>query len=681
MLDHILLTTQYTNELKLLNHKLKKAKGLLRHYWLTHLDSALHRLGIREVQIAMRFNNLGGHLIMPQMKWGGSFKSAALEYQVLSCVNQDTLKQENFNDTKSPQTLLTIEQHREVDSPVNHEKMWAEIALNSITDAVICTNLSAHVDYLNASAIKITGWSREEAYGLHINEVFNIVDGLTREAPLENPVLLVLEKNEPMGLNAGTLLIPKGGIALAIEDSISPIRDDKGDMTGAVIVFHDVSAAYEMTKKMEHLAQHDFLTNLPNRLLLNDRIAQAISLAKRTNKQLAVLFLDLDNFKIVNDSLGHETGDKLLQSVTQRLSSCVRRSDTVSRQGGDEFVILLTGSEYGVDASLTAQKIIKALSFPHNIMQNILHITTSIGISLYPEDGHDALTLIKNADTAMYDAKGIGRNNYKFFRNEMNIRAVDRQLIESQLRLALEREEFTLYYQPKVNLKTGRIKGAEALLRWQHPEWGITSPEKFITIAENSGLIVPIGNWVLRAACMQTKRWLDAGLTSPIVAVNISAIEFHQDNFVENICQVLSDSGLDAHYLQLEITETVLIRNANATAKILQQLRNMHIQIALDDFGTGYSSLSYLKQFPIDVLKIDKSFICDIHSTADDAIIISAIIALGNNLKLCVVAEGIENKVQLEFLKTKQCEQGQGDYFSPPLEADKFEKLIYAEQS
>jgi EAL domain-containing protein (putative c-di-GMP-specific phosphodiesterase class I) len=278
----------------------------------------------------------------------------------------------------------------------------------------------------------------------------------------------------------------------------------------------------------------------------------------------------------------------------------------------------------------------------------------------------------------MYGAKETGRNNYKFFRNEMNVRAVERQHIESQLRVALEKQEFELYYQPKVNINTGMITGVEALLRWQHSEWGVTETERFITIAEDCGLIVTIGNWAIREACMQAKRWIDAGLKPMRVAVNISAIEFHQDDFVETISNILLETGLDAKYLQIEITENVLIRDTDATAKMLQQLRDMQIQIALDDFGTGYSSLSYLNKFPIDVLKIDQSFVYDITSVDDEAIIVSAIIGMSNNLKLCVVAEGVENEIQLEFLKIKHCEEGQGNYFSPPLKADEFAKLLTA---
>ncbi|HEY0841851.1 putative bifunctional diguanylate cyclase/phosphodiesterase [Methylotenera sp.] len=693
MLNNILVLTNDPNEAEMLKAALGQSKNLFRIEWLRHLSSGINRLRMADMDAIIV------NLSLPDSSGIATFdklfavaphtpiltlslsEEATLAKEAVAHGAQGYLSRAYLESKIIPQALLNIIQRKQIEEDINQQKVRAEIALNSINDAVICTNLSAHIDYLNTSAVEMTGWSREEAYGLHINKVFNIVDGSTNQPPLENPVHLVLERNEPMGLNAGTLLIQRDGMTIPIEDSVSPIRDHNGEMTGVVIVFHDVSAAHEMAKRMEHLAQHDFLTNLPNRLLLNDRIAHAITLAQRTNTQLAVLFLDLDNFKNINDSLGHETGDKLLQSVTERLCSCVRGSDTVSRQGGDEFVILLSSGEYGVDANLTANKILKSLSLPHQIAKTTLHITTSIGISLYPADGVDAQTLIKNADTAMYDAKETGRNNYKFFRNEMNVRAVERQLIESQLRTALDKKELELYYQPKVNLNTGMITGVEALLRWNHSEWGVTATDRFINIAEDCGLIVPIGNWVIRQACLQAKQWIDTGLKPIRVAVNISAIEFHQNNFVDNIRQVLIDTGLDANYLQLEITESVLIRDAKATAKVLQQLRAMQVQIALDDFGTGYSSLSYLNQFPIDVLKIDQSFVCGIQSVTDEAIIVSAIIGMGNNLKLCVVAEGVENQIQLDFLKVKHCKEGQGNYFSPPLKADNFAKLLTINKS
>jgi EAL domain-containing protein (putative c-di-GMP-specific phosphodiesterase class I) len=325
---------------------------------------------------------------------------------------------------------------------------------------------------------------------------------------------------------------------------------------------------------------------------------------------------------------------------------------------------------------LTASKIVAMFALPHAIAKHELHATTSIGISVYPADGQDAETLIKNADTAMYHAKEKGRNNYQFFRNDMNLLAVERQFIEANLRRALENQEFVLHYQPKVNLDTGLITGAEALLRWKHPEWGMVLPQRFVSISEDCGLIVPIGRWVLREACAQAMRWRDAGLPVVSMGVNISALEFRQKNFLEGVNEVLNDTGLEAHCLQLEITESVLMRDAQSNAAILHKLKTRGVELAVDDFGTGYSSLSYLKQFPIDVLKIDQSFVHDLASTNDDGIIVSAVIGMGNNLHLRVIAEGVENRNQLAFLKAHHCEEAQGYLFSQPLAADQFAALL-----
>ena len=555
------------------------------------------------------------------------------------------------------------------------EKIRAEIALNSISDAVFCTDIHGNIDYLNIAAEKITGWSRVEANGCPSHQIFNIINGTTRQAA-PNPVSLVLESNKPNGLAADTVLIKRDGSEVAIEDSASPIHDWEGQLKGVVVVFHDVSEAKAMSMKMAHLAQHDFLTNLPNRVLLNDRIAQAITAADRHHTQVALLFIDLDNFKNINDSLGHAIGDKLLQSVSLRLSSCVRHADTVSRQGGDEFIVLLGENKNGRDAVLTAEKILEELTSAHTVENSQLHISASIGISIYPNDGLDAETLIKNADTAMYEAKQKGRNNYQFFKNAMNIRAVQRLNIEADLRIALEKQQFVLHYQPKINLITKQIIGVEALLRWQHDEWGEVLPANFIAIAEESGLIVPVGRWVLREACYQAKKWIDTGLPAITVAVNISAKEFLQKDFVEGVLAVLTEAQLPADCLELEITETVLMHEAKNSITILQALKKMGIKIAVDDFGTGYSSLSYLQQFPIDVLKIDQSFVQHIESSLDEGIIVSAIISMGNSLKLKVIAEGIENEMQLDFLKNRQCQEGQGYFFSPALSAEQFALLL-----
>jgi len=589
---------------------------------------------------------------------------------------QGYLSKGHFENNLVPQALRNIIQRKMVEEAFYKDKVRAEIALNSIGDAVLCTDMFGNIDYLNIAAENMTGWSREDAKGRPIREVFKLINGTTRK-PERNPVALVLQHDKAMGLNADTILIRRDGSRAHIEDSAAPIHDWDGQLTGTVIVFHDVSVAHEMTIKMTHLAQHDFLTNLPNRVLLNDRMAQAITLAKRNGTQFALLFLDLDNFKYINDSLGHEIGDKLLQSVAQRLNACVRKSDTVSRQGGDEFVILLSENQYDDDVTLTADKIIAALAVPHSVAAHELQVTTSIGISIYPADGQDADTLIKSADTAMYYAKENGRNNYQFFQSNMNIRMVERQSIEAGLQHALERQEFVLYYQPKINLKTGMITGAEALLRWMHPEWGMILPARFVPIAEDCGLIVPIGRWVLREACAQAKRWKDAGLALMSIAVNISAQEFHQKNFLEGVCAILSDTGLETRCLQLEITEGVLMRNVASSTAILQKLKELGVQLAVDDFGTGYSSLSYLKQFPVDVLKIDQTFVHDIGTAiGDDGTIVGAVIGMGNGLRLTVVAEGVETEGQRAFLKAQHCEEGQGYLFSRPLAVEQFTALL-----
>jgi diguanylate cyclase (GGDEF)-like protein len=434
-------------------------------------------------------------------------------------------------------------------------------------------------------------------------------------------------------------------------------------------------AARAMNMEMNASAQHDFLTGLPNRFLLNDRINEAIAVASRHKKKVALLFLDLDRFKHINDSLGHPIGDKLLQSVARRLVGCVRNSDTVSRQGGDEFVVLLAEAEQWKDAATMARRMLKAVAVPHRIDHHDFHITTSIGVSIYPDDGLDAETLIKNADTAMYQAKENGRQRYRFFKREMNIRAVERQFIEEGLRQAMSRQELTLQYQPKIDLRTGAITGAEALLRWTHPTRGLISPAQFIPVAEECGLILPIGSWVLRQACAQAQAWIDAGLPATAVAVNVSAVQFRDENFLKNVFEILSDTGLDPRLLELELTESVLMKRVGSTASILQTLRERGVQVAIDDFGTGYSSLSYLRKFPVDTLKIDQSFVRQI-SAGDDPTIVTAVINMARSLNLRVVAEGVETFEELAILRAQHCDEVQGYYFSRPVDPPRFASLL-----
>jgi diguanylate cyclase (GGDEF)-like protein len=427
---------------------------------------------------------------------------------------------------------------------------------------------------------------------------------------------------------------------------------------------------------MTRSAQYDIVTNLPNRLLLSDRISQGIVLAHRQHKHLAILFVDLDNFKYVNDSFGHAVGDKLLQSVAGRLASSIRASDTVSRQGGDEFVILLSSIDARDSAAISAKRILDALTKPHLIEDHLLHITGRMGISVYPEDGEDTEALIQNADTAMYSAKDSGRNTFHFFLPEMNERAVERQSMESNLRQALDREEFLLHYQPKVHLESCKITGVEALIRWQRPGQELVSPGRFVPLAEESGLIVGIGKWVLHKACLQARIWQDAGLQSVSVAINVSASEFSDPGFITGIRVALEDTRLDARHLELELTERVLMKDVEATASVLRELKAMGVRLALDDFGTGYSSLSCLHRLPIDVLKIDRSFIQRITADPDETFIVSAIIKLAESLKLLVVAEGIETEEQRTYLIGLNCAEGQGYLFSRPVAANKCTELL-----
>ena len=611
---------------------------------------------------------------VPILILGGS-GNEALAKEAVARGAQDYLLAGHLDSYSLPRALRSAIERKTVEDALYLERERAVVTLNSIGDAVLCTDICGNITYLNLVAETMTGWCREEATGKPLAEVFRIIDGATRKTA-RDPMEMAVEQNRTVGLTVNCVLIRRDGYESAIEDSAAPIHDRGGRIIGAVIVFHDVSAARAMTHQMTHSAQYDVVTNLPNRMLLNDRITQSISLARRQNRSIAVIFLDLDRFKYINDSLGHAIGDLLLQSVSKRLLAGLRGSDTVSRQGGDEFVILLSEITYPEDAGTSAKKILLSLSAPHSIGGQDLHIDGSIGISIYPEDGEDTETLIKNADTAMYHAKENGRNNFQFFKAEMNLKAVERQSLEGGLRRALEREEFLLHYQPKVNLDTGEITGVEALIRWRQPHRGLVPPSQFVPIAEDCGLILQIGRWVLREACRQARAWQDAGLPPVPITVNVSAVEFRDKGFVESVRTSLSETGLEARYLGLELTEGVLMEDAESTAAVLQELKVMGVHLAVDDFGTGYSSLSYLRQFPIDVLKIDQSFVHQISGDPDDSSIVSAIINMGKSLKHLVVAEGIETREQREYLQSQSCAEGQGYLFSRPLAAAQFAQLL-----
>jgi diguanylate cyclase (GGDEF)-like protein/PAS domain S-box-containing protein len=461
----------------------------------------------------------------------------------------------------------------------------------------------------------------------------------------------------------------KNGDIIWISENARALFDADGKCIGYEGTVEDITERKLYQARIEQQANYDTLTGLANRSLLQDRLEQALLTASSYNSRLAVAFVDLDRFKFINDSLGHHIGDKLLKAMADRLESCVRECDTVARLGGDEFVVLLTGQTAPDQVRAVVERMLSVVSQPWIIEQGEFNISCSIGVALFPNDGTDAQTLLKHADSAMYRAKESGRNNFQFFTRELNTLMTERLELESKLRRALERDQFLLHYQPRVELCTGRIIGAEALIRWKLPEQGIVAPGRFIPLAEETGLIVPIGKWVLKQACAQNKAWQDAGLEPIVVSVNVSARQFRQDNLVRTIAEVLEETGLDARYLEIELTESMVMHDAAQFVAMLGEIKRLGVQISVDDFGTGYSSLSYLKRFPVDRLKVDRSFVEHLGTDADDATIVRAIITLGHNLNLKVVAEGVEHDEQVNFLRMNQCDEAQGFIFCRPIEA------------
>lgn len=463
---------------------------------------------------------------------------------------------------------------------------------------------------------------------------------------------------------------------LYISVSGEPMVDNEGILQGYRGIARDISEQKRADARIEHLATHDSLTGLPNRVMYNQMLSMAVQSALRYGGSFAVLFIDLDRFKFINDMLGHEAGDELLREISNRFRQTLRASDIVARLGGDEFVVLIPQVHEKKEISLIARKLVDAAIAPFLLQAQECRVTVSVGIAIFPDDGQDADTLIKHADIAMYAAKEAGKNNYQFFSAQVRSYALERMALESNLRQALERNEFTVLYQPKRDLSSGAISGVEALLRWQNPELGAVSPAQFIPVAEETGLIVPIGKWVLRIACMQNMAWQHAGLPPVCMAVNLSVRQFNDDHLLLDLATILEETGMDPRLLELEITEGLVMRDPAKAITLLAAIKNMGVRLAIDDFGTGYSSLAQLKNFPIDTLKVDRSFIREVATNASDKAITEAIIAMGKTLCMTVIAEGVETEEQEEFLRQNDCDQMQGYYFSKAILPEEFATLL-----
>ena len=555
------------------------------------------------------------------------------------------------------------------------EKQRVQVTLDSIGDAVVVCDRDLRVTLLNPVAELMTGWTEAEAIGRSTDEVVDLVDMAHGAAPL-SPLRIALRDDRTVALQTDTALRQRNGRELPIEDSAAPIHDSNGAVVGGVMVFRDISELRTMAVKMSHLAQHDYLTDLPNRVLLHDRLSHALAAVPGGfGAAGAVLFLDVDNFKTINDSLGHQVGDLLLQEIAQRLVACVRDDDTVSRQGGDEFVVLLDRLNDPRDAARVADKMLRALHEPIEADGHSLHVTLSIGIALFPQDASDARTLLMQADTALYHAKRAGRDQYCYFSNNMSDKASSRLQLERQLRHALEHDELLLLYQPKVFHPEQRITGMEALVRWRKPDGSLATPSEFIPMAEESGLITALDEWVLREACRQNQEWQQMGLPPLAVAVNQSLARFDADRLLRNVRETLASTGLAPQFLQIEFTESQMFVDEARAQSLIEGLHALGVKIALDDFGTGYSSLRYLLQYRFDALKIDRSFVNGLPADARQDALVKAIVAMARALEAQVVAEGVESLAQIDALVAHGCREVQGYYYSYPLDGEAFARL------
>jgi diguanylate cyclase (GGDEF)-like protein/PAS domain S-box-containing protein len=542
-------------------------------------------------------------------------------------------------------------------------------AVEQSANAVMITNYSGVIEYVNPWFSRMTGYRAAEIVGKTIEL---LKSDRTPAETYQQMADTLLSGKEWTGELHRTR---KSGDLYWCLETISPLKNDAGEVTHFVAITEDISERKQAEETIRHLAFHDALTGLPNRRLFRDRLHQAAAVSCRSGTGFALMLLDLDRFKTVNDTLGHDIGDDLLSAVAERLTANTREGDTLARMGGDEFALIAIEIKCPEEMVHLAEKLLHILQSPFNLQGHELYISTSIGITLYPADTAEVDTLVKNADIALYHAKDQGRNNYQFFTGDTNAAMLFRLTLESSMRWALERNEFMLDYQPQMDILSGQIHGAEALIRWEHPEFGLIAPAQFIPLAEETGMIVPIGDWVLRTACAQAKAWALAGMPMR-VSVNLSARQFHQGDLAERIGNILRQTGLSPTLLEVELTEGILMEDTAQTGVILDKLHGMGVQISIDDFGTGYSSLSYLKRLPIQLLKIDQSFVRDINIDPDDRAIVTAVIALAHSLKLKVVAEGVETQDQLSFLQDHDCDIIQGYLYSRPVSGAEVEALM-----
>jgi diguanylate cyclase (GGDEF)-like protein/PAS domain S-box-containing protein len=548
------------------------------------------------------------------------------------------------------------------------KQMEAE-ALDAVGQAFIILDGDANIVFLNDALAEITGYGRKELMGR--TPLF-----LCSETGVETQESALKAIREEGYWEGEIHCRKKSGDIYPIWISAGAVRDKKHGATHYAATAIDITTLKKTEKHLMHIAHHDVLTDLPNRTLMFDRMKQALALAKRHGYQVAVILLDLDRFKEINDTLGHHIGDQLLVEASERLVAIVRESDTVARLGGDEFLVILPQVGNANNAAHVAQKFLDTISEPFHLDGQELFISASIGIAMYPGDGSEGDAMLKSSDTAMYHAKAQGKNNYKFFTEEINKSTVERFMLESRFRRALEKLEFHLNYQPKIDVATGRITGIEALIRWYHPEQGSVKPGLFIPLAEETGFVVQLGEWVLREACRQNKEWQEEGFPPLNVAVNMSARQFHKKGLVEMIKEILVETGLEPKHLMIEITESAIVVDIEDTITTLNEMRQVGVGVSVDDFGTGYSSLNYLNRLPIDELKIDRSFIKDVVENEDSMKVVTAVIALAQSLNLKVVAEGIETRGQLELIRACRCDEAQGYLFSRPLSSEDLRKLI-----